>query len=364
MVSDINAKVVEIVVERLNVDADTVTAESSFIDDLGADSLDLVELVMEVEEAFDMTIPDKDAEGIRTVGETVAYIKSKVPGGDDDGDDVGEGEGLAGEDIETFETRYDTRGMRILGEYEGKLDSGGEDLSGQDLSGKDLTFANLRRANLKGANLSGANLRSANLMWADLQAAYLEGANFESAQLQNANLAGANLQGAKVRVANLTRADLTDADLRGAVCSSSNFAAANLQGADLRGADFRGSRRGGAKLTGANIEGADFRWSEGFPWDGSILSPRFQKIFQSFRSKTPGKKGKAWWESDSFGCLSLFGLGYGAVALFLLISGVAIGAILGLGAVVFILWVIPGMLFGGSGGGDSKPPGDFDGGGP
>ena len=80
--SDINAKVVEIVVERLSVNADTVTAESSFINDLGADSLDIVELVMEFEEAFDMTIPDEDAESIRTVGEATTYIESKVGGGD------------------------------------------------------------------------------------------------------------------------------------------------------------------------------------------------------------------------------------------------------------------------------------------
>ena len=94
--SDINAKVVEIVVERLNVGADTVTAESSFINDLGADSLDIVELVMEFEEAFDMTIPDEDSENIRTVGEAVSYIESKADGGG--GDAGGDDGGAAGGD--------------------------------------------------------------------------------------------------------------------------------------------------------------------------------------------------------------------------------------------------------------------------
>ena len=96
--SDINAKVVEIVVERLSVNVDTVKAESSFINDLGADSLDIVELVMEFEEAFDMTIPDEDAESIRTVGEAVTYIESKVGGGDAGGDDGGDDGGDAGGD--------------------------------------------------------------------------------------------------------------------------------------------------------------------------------------------------------------------------------------------------------------------------
>jgi len=79
-VADIKATVVRIVVERLNVGAAAVTAESRFINDLGADSLDIVELVMEFEEAFDMTIPDEDSEKIRTVGEAVSYIESKVGG--------------------------------------------------------------------------------------------------------------------------------------------------------------------------------------------------------------------------------------------------------------------------------------------
>ena len=98
--SDINAKVVAIVVERLIVGAETVTAESSFINDLGADSLDIVELVMEFEEAFDMTIPDEDSENIRTVGEAVSYIESKADGGGGDagGDDGGDAGGDDGGD--------------------------------------------------------------------------------------------------------------------------------------------------------------------------------------------------------------------------------------------------------------------------
>ena len=82
--SDINAKVVEIVAERLSVGADTVKPESSFINDLGADSLDIVELVMEFEEAFDIQIPDEDSESIRTVGEAVAYIEGIAGGGGGD----------------------------------------------------------------------------------------------------------------------------------------------------------------------------------------------------------------------------------------------------------------------------------------
>jgi acyl carrier protein len=69
-------KVKEIIVDQLGVDADEVTPEASFIDDLGADSLDTVELVMALEEEFNMEIPDEDAEKIKTVGDAVEYIKS------------------------------------------------------------------------------------------------------------------------------------------------------------------------------------------------------------------------------------------------------------------------------------------------
>lgn len=68
-------KVKSIIVEQLGVDEDEVKMEASFIDDLGADSLDIVELVMALEEEFDLEIPDEDAEKIRTVGEAVKYIQ-------------------------------------------------------------------------------------------------------------------------------------------------------------------------------------------------------------------------------------------------------------------------------------------------
>ena len=68
-------KVKGIIAEQLGVDEAEVNMESSFIEDLGADSLDIVELVMALEEEFDIVIPDEDAEKIRTVGEAVNYIK-------------------------------------------------------------------------------------------------------------------------------------------------------------------------------------------------------------------------------------------------------------------------------------------------
>jgi acyl carrier protein len=74
--SDIEARVREIVVEQLGVNADEVTADASFIDDLGADSLDTVELVMALEEAFECEIPDEEAEKITTVKEAVSYINA------------------------------------------------------------------------------------------------------------------------------------------------------------------------------------------------------------------------------------------------------------------------------------------------
>ncbi|HHW11053.1 MAG TPA: acyl carrier protein [Firmicutes bacterium] len=77
---DIFEKVRDLVVEQLGVEADEVTMEASFVDDLGADSLDIVELVMAFEEAFDLEIPDEDAEKITTVGSAVSYLKSKIEG--------------------------------------------------------------------------------------------------------------------------------------------------------------------------------------------------------------------------------------------------------------------------------------------
>ena len=70
-------EVKEVVVEQLNVNADEVKEDSKFVEDLGADSLDVVELVMALEEKFDIEIPDSDAESIATVGDAVKYIESK-----------------------------------------------------------------------------------------------------------------------------------------------------------------------------------------------------------------------------------------------------------------------------------------------
>jgi len=73
---DIEAKVKEIIVEQLGVDAEEVTIEASFVEDLGADSLDTVELVMAFEEEFDVEIPDEDAEKIAKVSDAINYINS------------------------------------------------------------------------------------------------------------------------------------------------------------------------------------------------------------------------------------------------------------------------------------------------
>jgi acyl carrier protein len=77
----VEAKVKEIIVENLGVDQEKVTEEASFVDDLGADSLDTVELVMAFEEEFDVEIPDEDAEKMRTVGEAINYLKNKTDKG-------------------------------------------------------------------------------------------------------------------------------------------------------------------------------------------------------------------------------------------------------------------------------------------
>lgn len=72
-------KVKEVISEQLGIDdTDTITTETTFIDDLGADSLDIVELIMALEEEFDMEIPDADAEKVVTVGDVVEYIKENV----------------------------------------------------------------------------------------------------------------------------------------------------------------------------------------------------------------------------------------------------------------------------------------------
>jgi acyl carrier protein len=78
MAADVEAKVKEIIVNKLGVDEAQITPEASFTNDLGADSLDTVELVMEFEKAFNLTIPDEDAEKIGTVGDAIKYIKAKA----------------------------------------------------------------------------------------------------------------------------------------------------------------------------------------------------------------------------------------------------------------------------------------------
>jgi acyl carrier protein len=81
MASSVEDKVKQIIVEQLGVDEAEVTPTASFIDDLGADSLDTVELVMALEEGFGMEIPDEDAEKIRTVKDAIEYIGKNSKGG-------------------------------------------------------------------------------------------------------------------------------------------------------------------------------------------------------------------------------------------------------------------------------------------
>ena len=78
MLETIEAKVIEIVSEQMGVDKAEITRETSFINDLNADSLDTVELVMEFEDEFDMSIPDEEAEKIQTVGAAIDYIVNIV----------------------------------------------------------------------------------------------------------------------------------------------------------------------------------------------------------------------------------------------------------------------------------------------
>ncbi len=76
MAENIEEKVKELIADRLGVDPEEVTPEASFIEDLGADSLDTVELVMALEEEFGIEIPDEDAEKIQTVGDAIEYTKN------------------------------------------------------------------------------------------------------------------------------------------------------------------------------------------------------------------------------------------------------------------------------------------------
>jgi acyl carrier protein len=78
MASDIEDTVKSIIVEKLGVDESDVTSDASITNDLGADSLDTVELIMEFEKEFDLTIPDEEAEEIATVGDAIDYLEEKV----------------------------------------------------------------------------------------------------------------------------------------------------------------------------------------------------------------------------------------------------------------------------------------------
>ncbi|MCW9706737.1 acyl carrier protein [Fodinibius salsisoli] len=78
MSQDVESKVKSIIVDKLGVDEEEVTHDANFTNDLGADSLDTVELIMEFEKEFDISIPDEDAENIATVGNAVEYLQDKV----------------------------------------------------------------------------------------------------------------------------------------------------------------------------------------------------------------------------------------------------------------------------------------------
>lgn len=77
---DIVSKVKKIIMEELNVDEAQITMEANFIEDLGADSLDTVELVMKFEEEFGITIPDEDQDKLRSVGQAIDYLTSRLAG--------------------------------------------------------------------------------------------------------------------------------------------------------------------------------------------------------------------------------------------------------------------------------------------
>ncbi|MDR1509309.1 MAG: acyl carrier protein [Synergistaceae bacterium] len=75
---EIMAKLKELVIDRLNVEEEQIKPDASFVEDLGADSLDIVELIMGIEEEFDVEIPDEDAEKLTNVAEALAYVKGKL----------------------------------------------------------------------------------------------------------------------------------------------------------------------------------------------------------------------------------------------------------------------------------------------
>ena len=75
---EVQAKLKEIVMDRLIAEEEQIKPEASFVEDLGADSLDIVELIMGIEEEFDIEIPDEDAEKLTTVGEAMSYVKAKL----------------------------------------------------------------------------------------------------------------------------------------------------------------------------------------------------------------------------------------------------------------------------------------------
>ncbi len=76
--ADIEERIKKIIAEQLMVEEEEITPEASFIDELGADSLDTVEMIMEIEDEFGIEIPDEDAEKLQTVGDAIEYVKRKV----------------------------------------------------------------------------------------------------------------------------------------------------------------------------------------------------------------------------------------------------------------------------------------------
>ena len=80
METDLEQRISKMIIEQLGTTKEEIVPEASFIDDLGADSLDIVELVMAMEETFDIEIPDDDAEKIQTIGDAVAYLRDRLEG--------------------------------------------------------------------------------------------------------------------------------------------------------------------------------------------------------------------------------------------------------------------------------------------